>query len=128
MSTADAPSGLICNVCDIYELAGAKSRAKKAFRGPKYSPGTSRRLSAVSHVAGQLYYRERCVRGIVAMHGRSGLIDCQVSHHTHSVVPFKAAAPQILQQTLAGAAPTTTTVVVFLSGSPPSQAGPHRIC
>ena len=53
MSTADAPSGLICNVCDIYELAGAKNRAKKAFRGPKYSPGTSRRLSAVSHVAGQ---------------------------------------------------------------------------
>ena len=51
MSTADAPSGQICNLCDIYELAGAKNRAEKAFRGPEHGPGTSQRLSALCCLA-----------------------------------------------------------------------------
>ena len=101
MSTADAPSGQICNLCDIYELAGAKNRAEKAFRGPEHGPGTSQRLSAlcclVRSRAGCLLGRV-CVRGTVAMRGRSGLIvDCQVVHSKHSIVPSKGAASQILR-------------------------------
>ena len=100
MSTADAPSGQICNLCDIYELAGAKNRAEKAFRGPEHGPGTSQRLSAlcclVRSRAGCLLGRV-CVRGTVAMRGRSGLIDCQVVHSRHSIVPSKGAASRILR-------------------------------
>ena len=98
MSTADAPSGQICNLCDIYELAGAKNRAEKAFRGPEHGPGTSERLSAVSRGHGPGALGRVCVRGTVAMRGRSGLIvDCQVVHSKHSIVPSKGAASQILR-------------------------------
>ena len=97
MSTADAPSGQICNLCDIYELAGAKNRAEKAFRGPEHGPGTSERLSAVSRGHGPGALGRVCVRGTVAMRGRSGLIDCQVVHSRHSIVPSKGAASRILR-------------------------------
>ena len=100
MSTADAPSGQICNLCDIYELAGAKNRAEKAFRGPEHGPGTSQRLSAlcclVRSRAGCLLGRV-CVRGTVAMRGRSGVIDCQVVHSRHFIVPSQGAASRILR-------------------------------
>ena len=36
----DAPPVRICNVYDIYELAEAENRARKASDGPEHGPGT----------------------------------------------------------------------------------------
>ena len=134
MSTADAPSGQICNLCDIYELAGAKNRAEKAFRGPEHGPGTSERLSAVSRGHGPGALGRVCVRGTVAMRGRSGLIvDCQVVHSKHSIVPSKGAASQILrhmssrgrlrQRQFGVTGPLSSLLILTLA----SRAGPRRV-